>query len=85
MLTVRQKSLTYVSVQRPVIISSECCKHFTGRYCKRNSKRHLRSVHQKVVCHCDIEGCHRTFKQSDAVLVHKRRSHGNMASSNSPR
>lgn len=77
--------LTMVSAQNPVINCSECGKQFTGRYCKRNSKRHLQSVHHKEVCYCDVEGCHRAFNRSDAVLVHKRRSHGNMASSSSPK
>ncbi|KAF1925357.1 uncharacterized protein M421DRAFT_259938 [Didymella exigua CBS 183.55] len=69
------------TIPRLAITCTDCGYSFTGDFRTRNLKRHKQTVHSTEVYHCDVAGCDRSFKRSDAVHAHKRRSHPKLSSS----
>ena len=54
-----------------------CGVAMTGQYCRRNLRRHVESVHDSTIhmYYCDVADCNRSFRRSDALRVHQRKSH----------
>lgn len=70
-----RKGLTSVSQTRTC---EECNRAFTGKYSKRNLTRHRQSVHPDHDAQpfsCEVPGCGRTYKRSDALRVHQGKVH----------
>ncbi|KAF1925321.1 uncharacterized protein M421DRAFT_423878 [Didymella exigua CBS 183.55] len=74
------------SAEASVLICNICSERFIGDYRKRNLSRHRLSLHgnsEPVVC--EVLGCQRSYKRSDALKVHLRKAHPNTVSPPVPR
>jgi hypothetical protein len=62
---------------RKTVSCSICGQTFEGHYSKGNAGRHQRTVHRNLKDspkpRCEI--CDKSFKRSDALIVHKARAH----------
>jgi hypothetical protein len=54
----------------PVLYCKQCSSPFTGKYRRRNLTRHVKVTHEHETCLCEM--CNKTFRRSDALLVHQR-------------
>lgn len=53
-----------------------CEAIFTGKFRRGNRGRHILRTHkQTIVYACNVLGCNRTYKRSDALLKHQRSKH----------
>jgi hypothetical protein len=57
-------------LSEPVMYCNQCNSPFTGKYRRRNLTRHVRVTHEHETCLCEM--CNKTFRRSDALLVHQR-------------
>jgi hypothetical protein len=58
-------------LSEPVVYCNQCSSPFTGKYRRRNLTRHVKVTHEHETCLCEM--CNKTFRRSDALLVHQRR------------
>ncbi|KAF2622069.1 hypothetical protein BU25DRAFT_426024 [Macroventuria anomochaeta] len=68
------------NVGSPMLVCDVCEERFKGDYRKKNLTRHMLSMHgdNKLIV-CEVPGCQRSYKRSDAVGVHKRKAHPDIA------
>jgi hypothetical protein len=57
-------------LSEPVVYCNQCSSPFTGKYRRRNLTRHVKVTHEHETCLCEM--CNKTFRRSDALLVHQR-------------
>ena len=69
---------TKYSLQRHSLISHRKSKRYTCKICKKilssnqNLKEHVFTHSQEKPLHCTFPGCHKTFRQSSQLSIHKK-------------
>jgi hypothetical protein len=53
-----------------VLYCNQCSSPFKGKHRRRNLTRHVKVTHKHETCLCEM--CNKTFRRSDALLVHQR-------------
>lgn len=62
------------------MVCGTCEEQFKGTYRKRNLSRHMLTIHgDKELKVCEVAGCSRSYKRSDALIVHMRKEHMDIA------
>ncbi|KAH6638441.1 hypothetical protein C7974DRAFT_289960, partial [Boeremia exigua] len=74
------------SAESDVLTCSYCEGQFQGEWRKRNLSRHVKIQHgDNKPIECDAPGCERSYKRSDALKVHLRKEHPDIAPPFQPR